>query len=72
MWIRSPFLDAEHNFGKHIVHGHSPVRWGEPDARTYRTNLDTAAVFGGALTAGLFTNERDQAVAYLRVAAKNP
>ena len=47
LWIREPFLTADHDFGKHVVHGHTPQR----DA-TCRTNLDTAAVYGGALTAG--------------------
>jgi serine/threonine protein phosphatase 1 len=69
IWIRRPFLDVEHNFGKHIVHGHTPQHDGTPDERRYRTNLDTAAVYGGALTAGVFTDEQDRAVAYLRVRA---
>lgn len=69
VWIRRPFLDTNHNFGKHIVHGHTPSWDGEPDERAFRTNLDTAAVYGGALTAGVFTDEQDQAVAYLRIRA---
>jgi serine/threonine protein phosphatase 1 len=68
LWMKRPFLDAEHNFGKHVVHGHTPQRDGTPERR-YRTNLDTAAVYGGALTAGVFTDEQDRAVAYLRVRA---
>jgi serine/threonine protein phosphatase 1 len=51
------------------VHGHTPQRDGVPDERQFRTNLDTAAVYGGALTAGVFTREQGRAVAYLRVKA---
>jgi serine/threonine protein phosphatase 1 len=68
-WIREAFLEAEHDFGKHIVHGHTPLQTASPDERLYRTNLDTAAVYGGALTAGVFTPKQTRAVAYLRVLA---
>lgn len=69
LWIREPFLEMEHDFGKHIVHGHTPLRTLSPDERPYRTNLDTAAVYGGALTAGVFTSGQTHAVAFLRVLA---
>jgi serine/threonine protein phosphatase 1 len=69
LWIREPFPETEHDFGKHIVHGHTPLRTDSPDERPYRTNLDTAAVYGGALTAGVFTSGQTHAVAYLRVLA---
>lgn len=39
-------------FGKHVVHGHTPVK--KPDLKTHRTNLDTGAVFGGPLSVGVF------------------
>jgi serine/threonine protein phosphatase 1 len=69
LWIREAFLEMEHDFGKHIVHGHTPLRTLSPDERPYRTNLDTAAVYGGALTAGVFTSGQTHAVAFLRVLA---
>jgi serine/threonine protein phosphatase 1 len=69
VWIRRPFVDVDHDFGKYVVHGHTPQRDGMPDERQFRTNLDTAAVYGGALTAGVFTDDQDHAVAYLRVRA---
>jgi serine/threonine protein phosphatase 1 len=69
LWIREPFLSADHDFGKHVVHGHTPLATASPDERRHRTNLDTAAVFGGALTAGVFASRRDQAEEYLRVLA---
>ena len=26
LWMREPFISADHDFGKHVVHGHTPVR----------------------------------------------
>jgi serine/threonine protein phosphatase 1 len=46
--IRSEFLDCEEDFGKFIVHGHTPVR--EPDIRPNRINIDTGAYATGKLT----------------------
>jgi serine/threonine protein phosphatase 1 len=68
LWIREPFLSADHDFGKYVIHGHTPLRSGEPDVRRYRTNLDTACVYAGALTAGVFTDERGPAIQFLQVA----
>jgi serine/threonine protein phosphatase 1 len=65
IWIREPFLAADYDFGKHVVHGHTPVRTMRPDVRRHRTNLDTAAVFGGVLTAGIFTADQGPAVGFL-------
>jgi serine/threonine protein phosphatase 1 len=48
LWIRNEFLDSEANFGKFIVHGHTPVR--EPDIRKNRINIDTGAYATGNLT----------------------
>jgi calcineurin-like phosphoesterase family protein len=48
LWIRNEFLDHDENFGKFIVHGHTPVR--EPDLRQYRINIDTGAYATGNLT----------------------
>lgn len=67
LWIREPFLDAVHDFGKHVVHGHTPLVSGEPDVRSFRTNLDTGCVFGGWLTAGVFTDDQARAVEFLQV-----
>ena len=68
LWIREPFLSADYDFGKHVVHGHTPLRTARPDERRHRTNLDTAAVYGGALTAGVFTADQNSAMEYLQVA----
>lgn len=66
LWIRAPFLEGEHDFGRHVVHGHTPQRSGKPELCRFRTNLDTAAVYGGALTAGVFTDEAGPAIAFLQ------
>jgi len=67
LWIKEPFLSANEDFGKHVVHGHTPQMSGHPDVRQHRTNLDTAAVFARALTAGVFTNTQDSATEFLQV-----
>lgn len=69
LWIREPFLTTEWDFGKLVVHGHTPVPTARPDLRRFRVNLDTGAVFGGALTAGVFTADRTEPIAFLRVRA---
>jgi serine/threonine protein phosphatase 1 len=48
LWIRNEFLDSDEDFGKFIVHGHTPVR--EPDVRPNRINIDTGAYATGNLT----------------------
>jgi serine/threonine protein phosphatase 1 len=48
LWIRNEFLESGENFGKFIVHGHTPVR--EPDIRPNRINIDTGAYATGNLT----------------------
>jgi serine/threonine protein phosphatase 1 len=52
--MRGAFLEAEHDFGKHVVHGHTPQLTGLPELRPYRTNLDTGIVSTGCLTAAAF------------------
>jgi len=47
-WIRGPFLDSKDDFGKIVVHGHSPVD--HPDFRANRINIDTRAFATGHLT----------------------
>jgi serine/threonine protein phosphatase 1 len=48
VWIREPFLHSDADFGCIIVHGHTPVM--HPQVRKNRINIDTGAVFSGALT----------------------
>jgi Calcineurin-like phosphoesterase len=48
LWIRDEFLNSDMNFGKIIVHGHTPVP--EPEVRRNRINVDTGAFATGRLT----------------------
>ena len=49
LWIRDRFLFSEKDFGKVIIHGHTPAR--DVDSAKNRIGIDTAAVYGGKLTA---------------------
>jgi serine/threonine protein phosphatase 1 len=49
IWIRYPFLQSKADFGKVVVHGHTPEP--EPVERDNRFGIDTGAVYGGHLTA---------------------
>jgi serine/threonine protein phosphatase 1 len=66
IWIREPFLSDRRDYGRLIVHGHTPLESGKPDLRPNRLNLDTGAVFGGPLTAALFTDDRTQPVRFVQ------
>jgi serine/threonine protein phosphatase 1 len=48
IWIRGEFLNSETDFGKIVVHGHTPVE--EPEVKPNRINIDTAAFATGRLT----------------------
>jgi serine/threonine protein phosphatase 1 len=48
LWIRDDFLLHEEDFGKVIVHGHTPSR--EPVVLPNRINIDTGAYATGRLT----------------------
>ena len=48
LWIREDFLLHEEDFGKVVVHGHTPAR--EPDICPNRINIDTGAYATGRLT----------------------
>ncbi|SHN60778.1 metallophosphoesterase [Bradyrhizobium erythrophlei] len=48
LWIRNDFLDSDADFGKFVVHGHTPVR--QPEKRKNRINIDTGAYASGNLT----------------------
>jgi serine/threonine protein phosphatase 1 len=48
LWIRDEFLNHDSDFGRIVVHGHSPVH--QPEFRANRINLDTAAYATGRLT----------------------
>lgn len=52
MWIRGPFLESGQDFGKPVVHGHTPAPNG-PEVRPNRINVDTCAYGTGFLTAAV-------------------
>jgi serine/threonine protein phosphatase 1 len=66
IWIREPFLSDRRDYGRLIVHGHTPLETGEPDLRANRLNLDTGAVFGGPLSAALFTAALTEPVSFVQ------
>lgn len=66
LWIREPFLSDERDYGRLVVHGHTPLEAGMPELRSNRLNLDTAAVFGGPLTAAVFTAAETKPIAFLQ------
>lgn len=49
IWIRHEFLHSEVDFGKVVVHGHTPVT--APEVRANRIGIDTGAWQTGVLTA---------------------
>lgn len=48
LWIRERFLNSNADFGKIVVHGHTPVE--EPEILPNRINIDTGAFMTGRLT----------------------
>lgn len=66
LWIREPFLSHGGDYGRLIVHGHTPLADGVPDLRGNRLNLDTGAVFGGPLTAAVFDDAQTEPIGFLQ------
>ncbi len=56
LWIREEFLLHEGDFGKVVVHGHTPA-W-EPEIRSNRINIDTGAYATGRLTCLVLEGDR--------------
>jgi serine/threonine protein phosphatase 1 len=55
LWIREDFLLHEEDFGKVVVHGHTPNL--EPEIRPNRINIDTGAYATGRLTCLVLEND---------------
>lgn len=64
LWTRERYPETI-NPGRFIVHGHTPLRSGTPEQNPHRLNLDTAAVFGGPLTAAAFNDQQRDPIAFL-------
>jgi len=54
LWIREEFLDSPANFGRIVVHGHTPSE--RPEIRANRIGIDTGAFMTGRLTALVLEN----------------
>ena len=67
LWIREPFLSDQRDYGRLIVHGHTPTRDDMPDIKRNRLNIDTGAVFGGALTAAVFIADQTDPIDFIQV-----
>lgn len=72
LWIREPFLSSDRDYGRLIVHGHTPLQTARPDLHRNRLNLDTAAVYGGRLTAAAFSADKTWPLAFLNDAQTPP
>jgi serine/threonine protein phosphatase 1 len=48
IWIREPFIFSDHDFGKKVIFGHTPLS--EPLVMDNKIGLDTGAVYGNKLT----------------------
>jgi serine/threonine protein phosphatase 1 len=48
LWIREPFIESRHDFGKTVVFGHTPLP--EPLVTPEKIGIDTGAVYGRQLT----------------------
>jgi serine/threonine protein phosphatase 1 len=48
LWAREEFLASDYDFGKLVIHGHTPFP--SPRQERHRIGIDTGAVYGGHLT----------------------
>jgi serine/threonine protein phosphatase 1 len=55
LWIRGEFLRSNVDFGKIVVHGHTPAP--EPEVLANRINIDTGAFASGRLTCVVLEDE---------------
>jgi len=51
LWIREPFIQSLEDFGSTVVFGHTHFRNGKPLFMPNKIGIDTAAAYGGPLTA---------------------
>ena len=56
LWMRGRFLTSDYDWGKVVVHGHTPVT--RVEVRPHRINIDTGCVFDHRLTALALPGER--------------
>ena len=58
LWIRDEFLSSQADFGKVVVHGHTPVV--KPESLPNRINIDTGAFATGRLTCVVLDGDQRQ------------
>jgi serine/threonine protein phosphatase 1 len=56
LWIRDEFLSSRADFGKIVVHGHTPAE--SPEVLPNRINVDTGAFMTGRLTCAVLEQAR--------------
>ena len=56
LWIREEFLSSRADFGKIVVHGHTPTE--SPEVLPNRINIDTGAFMTGRLTCAVLGKGR--------------
>jgi serine/threonine protein phosphatase 1 len=61
LWIREEFLNDRSDFGKIVVHGHTPSP--QPEIRPNRINIDTGAFMTGRLTCVVLEAEQPRFLA---------
>jgi serine/threonine protein phosphatase 1 len=68
LWIRDEFLTSKEDFGKIIIHGHTPTR--EVDVAPNRINIDTGAFATGRLTCLVIEKETLSVIDTLQAVSK--
>jgi serine/threonine protein phosphatase 1 len=68
LWIREPFLSYRGDYGRLVVHGHTPIAAGVPELRGNRLGLDTGAGYGRPLTAAVFSDAMTPPLGFLTAA----
>ena len=66
LWIRQPFLNSDLDHGRLIIQGHTPTESRQPDIRHNRVNIDTGCVYGGPLTAAVFTEATSLPIKFIQ------
>jgi serine/threonine protein phosphatase 1 len=66
LWIREPFLSGTRDYGRLIVHGHTPLFSGKPALYPNRLDIDTGAAYGGPLTAAVFDSDEVAPIEFLQ------